>query len=279
MLNEELEGETLDSEQKESLGVAKQCLEACYELEDDSPVDTPNLLTIFHKLNLPVPEEEVLKLEAEGEAFKLRGNEFMREGDFLAAVDYYSKAIKANNNKAIYYCNRAAAYSRLNRHREALLDCKDAIRLDPSYGKAYGRLGIAYSNLNMYQQAAEAYRSALQLDPTNASYEANLKLAEEKIPQSAAHPSLPAEFDFGGFMNNPALLNMASQMLNDPTFRNMVTGIMNPGPGGTTLESFVEVGQHIAEQMGNPHVLEDISNSMSSDDNGQGPRPNGENRD
>lgn len=61
------------------------------------------------------------------------------------------------------------------------MDCKEAIRLDPSYGKAYGRLGIAYSNLNQFQEAKVAYTKALQLDAGNPMYEANLKLAEEKL--------------------------------------------------------------------------------------------------
>lgn len=81
----------------------------------------------------------------------------------------------------MYYCNRAAAYSRLERHHEAIVDCKEAIRLDPSYGKAYGRLGIAFSNLNQFQEAKVAYTKALQLDAGNPMYEANLKLAEEKL--------------------------------------------------------------------------------------------------
>lgn len=81
----------------------------------------------------------------------------------------------------MYYCNRAAAYSRLEKHDQAIADCKVAIRLDPTYGKAYGRLGIAYSNLNRFKDARIAYARALELDPANAMYETNLKLAEEKM--------------------------------------------------------------------------------------------------
>lgn len=78
--------------------------------------------------------------------------------------------------------------------------------------------------MNMYKEAKEAYARALQLDPNNASYEENLKLAEERL-QSMDGPSGlgsgPPNFDLSSFMNNPALLNMASQMLNDPAFRQM----------------------------------------------------------
>lgn len=46
-----------------------------------------------------------------------------------------------NPKNAVYYCNRAAAYSRVEKHTDAISDCREAIKLDPNYGKAYGRLG------------------------------------------------------------------------------------------------------------------------------------------
>lgn len=63
----------------------------------------------------------------------------------------------------------------------AINDCNEAIKLDPSYGKAYGRLGIAYSNLHKYDLAYKAYETALKFDPTNAMYETNLKVAQERL--------------------------------------------------------------------------------------------------
>lgn len=36
---------------------------------------------------------------------------------------------------------RAAAFSKLNKHAEAIEDCNKAIMIDPNYSKAYGRMG------------------------------------------------------------------------------------------------------------------------------------------
>ncbi|XP_065165276.1 small glutamine-rich tetratricopeptide repeat-containing protein beta [Atheta coriaria] len=261
----ELNSDGLDSDQKESLLVAKQCLETTYEIEETSADNASDLIDLFYSNNLPLPDANASELEAEAEEYKVKGNDAMKENNYTAAIEHYSKAIKLFNKKAIYYCNRAAAFSRMERHRDAVADCKEAIKLDPSYGKAYGRLGIAYANMNMYRDAANAYRKALELDPNNASYESNLRLAEDKIAPTGAAPVL-GNFDFGGLMNNPALLNMASQMLNDPSFRNMVSGIIsNTGEGGgDPMESFVEVGQQLAEHMqqSNPAVLENIRQSI-----------------
>lgn len=56
-------------------------------------------------------------------------------------LSIFFRAIELNPKNAVYYCNRAAAYSRLDKHNEVISDCREAIKLDPSYGKAYGRLG------------------------------------------------------------------------------------------------------------------------------------------
>lgn len=38
-------------------------------------------------------------------------------------------------------CCRAAAYSKLGNYAGAVQDCEQAIRIDPNYSKAYGRMG------------------------------------------------------------------------------------------------------------------------------------------
>lgn len=74
-----------------------------------------------------------VKQEAERE--KNEGNNLMKMERFEDALKCYTKAISLDGNNAVYYCNRAAAYSKLNRHEEALSDCKKAIQIDPNYGK------------------------------------------------------------------------------------------------------------------------------------------------
>lgn len=123
-----------------------------------------------------------------------------------------------NPNNAVYFCNRAAALSRLDKHQEAINDCQTAVKLDPSYSKAYGRLGIAYCNLQNYEEARKAYARAVELDPSNPSYLQNLQLAEQQILQQRP-PRSP--LDFAQLINNPNVVNIASQMMNDPAFRNV----------------------------------------------------------
>ena len=56
----------------------------------------------------------------------------------------YSKAIELDGGNPVFYCNRAAAHSKMNNHHLAIEDCQRAIDMDPSYSKAYGRMGLAH---------------------------------------------------------------------------------------------------------------------------------------
>ncbi|KAK2086982.1 hypothetical protein P7K49_032889 [Saguinus oedipus] len=65
----------------------------------------------------------------------------MKVENFEAAVHFYGKAIELNPANAVYFCNRAAAYSKLGNYAGAVQDCERAICIDPAYSKAYGRMG------------------------------------------------------------------------------------------------------------------------------------------
>jgi len=51
------------------------------------------------------------------------------------------RAIELDPSEKIFYCNRAAAHSKLGNHFMAVEDCQRAIDMDPNYSKAYGRMG------------------------------------------------------------------------------------------------------------------------------------------
>lgn len=122
------------------------------------------------------------------ESFKSRGNEFMRSSQHFKAVELYTCAIALSRKNAIYYCNRAAAYTLLNMNHQAIEDCLKSIEIDPNYSKAYSRLGSAYFALGNYQDALyKGYLKASELDPSNQNVRQNIevtkkKLAEQRVP-------------------------------------------------------------------------------------------------
>lgn len=139
------------------------------------------------------------------------------------------RAIQLDGHNAVYYCNRAAVQSKLGNHTLAIKDCHTALSIDPSYSKAYGRLGLAYSSLERHKEAKESYEKALAMEPDNESYRNNLQLAEEKLAHLGVNqtmPSLPG-MDLNALLSNPALMNMARQMLSDPAMQNMMCNLMS----------------------------------------------------
>merc|ERR1712211_157595 len=117
-------------------------------------------------------------------------------------------AIELDGSNPVFYCNRAAAHSKMNKHKEAV----------------------------------DNFKKALELEPDNESYKSNLQIAEDKVssgvsPGNAGFPGMfpgmggPGGMDLGAFLNNPALMNMATTMLSDPNMQQMM-GQMMSGLGG-----------------------------------------------
>ncbi|KAL1783082.1 small glutamine-rich tetratricopeptide repeat-containing protein beta [Sigmodon hispidus] len=116
----------------------------------------------------------------------IAGNNHMKEENYTAAVDCYTQAIELDPNNAVYYCNRAAAQSKLSHYKDAIKDCERAIAIDSKYSKAYGRMGLALTAMNKFEEAVTSYQKALDLDPENDSYKSNLKIAEQKLREVAS---------------------------------------------------------------------------------------------
>lgn len=75
-------------------------------------------------------------------------------------------------------------------------------------------------------EAYSCYKKAHELDPSNESYENNLKVSTEIINNqgqgdSQGQQSGQATNQFANLFQNPALMTMATQMLQDPGMQNM----------------------------------------------------------
>jgi small glutamine-rich tetratricopeptide repeat-containing protein alpha len=299
-LGEQLGVQELSTDAKESLEVAIQCLESAYEVSssDAHLLPSKTLVEIYSDAvkGEPVKEEPQVAVteeaKAEAENLKNEGNNLMKMEKYDEALKCYTKAIQLDGKNAVYYCNRAAAYSKLNNHSFALEDCRRAIQIDETYSKAYGRMGLAYASLNDHHRALECYKKAAELDPTNESYKNNLSIAEEKVAELDRTNPMGAfgglgglgglgNFDIGSVLGNPALMNMASQLMQDPNMQNLIGNIMSgaggpggapdagAGPGGAPpMDAFLRAGQQFAQQMqaANPDLVEQLRSQM-------GPQP------
>jgi hypothetical protein len=93
---------------------------------------------------------------ATAEALKEQGNTLFEQRQYSDAVKLYSKAIALQPGIATYYTNRAAAWMRCGAYTEAVGDCGAAIRIDPSFVKAYVRQSKALVEQGKFAEAEAA---------------------------------------------------------------------------------------------------------------------------
>jgi len=99
---------------------------------------------------------------------KEEGNVFFRESRYEKAIEKYTRAISlasTEEEKAVYYSNRATCYAQLQNHQQVVEDCTASINIKPTT-KALIRRGLAYEVLEKYKLALADMRQVLELDPT-----------------------------------------------------------------------------------------------------------------
>lgn len=119
----------------------------------------------------------------EAENFKSAGNAAMQRKDYTAAIESYSKAIAISPLNPIYLSNRAAAYSASHQHAQASTDAEMAVAADPSYTKAWSRLGLARYVLGDAKGSMEAYGKGIEYEGNGGSeaMKKGYKTAKERV--------------------------------------------------------------------------------------------------
>ncbi|KAJ1723040.1 Small glutamine-rich tetratricopeptide repeat-containing protein 2 [Coemansia erecta] len=241
----------------ESLEIAKQCIADAFEIDAEDaaqvkelslkPFSLDKVFEVYLNAQAKVgpaatgaasespaeapassgPSEEDRK---RAEEFKAEGNALVSAKDYPAAIAAYTKAIDIVDDNAVYYGNRAAAYSQNGDHAEAVDDAERALEIDSNYVRGYSRLGRAFFGLGKLKEAAEAYEKGLEMDPGNAVMRSSLEAVKSRLgssgdvsrssPAASADSSAGASagagaggFDFASIMNNPALMSMAQNMM------------------------------------------------------------------
>ncbi|KAF9133053.1 hypothetical protein BGW39_010743 [Mortierella sp. 14UC] len=238
----------------------------------------------------PKSAEPTAEEKKNAEDLKVAGNRKVNEKDYAEAIRLYGEAIVLNPKNAVYYANRyefrvssrlsAAAYSQMGDHQNAITDSLKAAEVDPSYSKAYSRLGHAYFSVGKYKEAVTAYEKGLTLEPNNVTMKSSLATARTKARDNEVTPAprsggagagaggLPAGFpdlsalgggaggmpDLASLMSNPALMNMAQQMMQSGALNNLMAN-----PAMQQMAQRMMAGgerPNIEEMMRDPEIAE-----------------------
>ncbi|KAG2180707.1 hypothetical protein INT44_003714 [Umbelopsis vinacea] len=282
----------------EGIEVAIQCLGEAFDVDptdseqqkqySTKPATLQNIFDVYLKTksnkkpaapsaatskSAPAASSSVKDDKKTAEDLKVQGNRKVAERNYPEAIRLYSEAISHNPNNAVFYGNRAAAYSQQGNHDQAIEDSKTAIELDPSYSKAYSRMGHAHFSLGKYNEAITAYEKGLELDPSNATLKSSIEAARGKlnassVERSASPPSsggggFPGGMpDLAGLLNNPAMMNMAQQMMQSGALNDLM---QNPELMSNMAQQFMGGnGGGLSEMMQNPEMMDRARQFMDS---------------
>ncbi|ODV90970.1 hypothetical protein CANCADRAFT_16715, partial [Tortispora caseinolytica NRRL Y-17796] len=267
-LQKSIDDGTVNSDDKESIEVAIQCISDVFGVDVSQKEsvygnrDLLDIYTAFEKVKEKSAAPKAPKTsDADADKLKQEGNAKLLAKDYEGAVECYTKALDISPENVVYLSNRAAAYSNMRKHELAAADAQKAIDIDPSYSKAYSRLGLAKFALGSYHEAVDAYQRGIDVEGNGGSdaMRKGLETAKAKAneldelaaPSSTADSSSSAGagagasgmpdlsslasmfggaggsggggFDFASMMNNPQIMQMAQQMMSNPN----VASLMN----------------------------------------------------
>lgn len=113
--------------------------------------------------------------ERNPEFLKDKGVEFFKSGNYEAAINAFSEAIKLNPGLPQLFSNRAACCLVMGENEKCVLDCSRALELyypvvPSNYvarTKVFVRRGMAYANEGQLDLAVQDYSAALKLSPND----------------------------------------------------------------------------------------------------------------
>ncbi|KAK3097301.1 hypothetical protein FSP39_008500 [Pinctada imbricata] len=104
-----------------------------------------------------------------------KGNAFFKSGNYQAAINAFTHAIRYSPKMPSLYSNRAACHLKIRNFFKAIEDCSKAMDLlhppvpqnADSRCKALVRRGTAFCELELYVEGLQDYEAALKINPNN----------------------------------------------------------------------------------------------------------------
>ncbi|EHK49175.1 uncharacterized protein TrAtP1_000223 [Trichoderma atroviride] len=314
---------TLTAEDKDSIDVAVNCIAESFKVDpaDDaavkSAVGPQTLLQVFSQYDasnssssssanastpaaaaassastaspaasasVPEPSDAQKK---EAESLKSKGNAAMAQKDYASAIDLYTQALALHPSNAVFLSNRAAAHSAARDHESARVDAEAAVAIDPTYTKAWSRLGLARFALGDPKGSMEAYQKGIEYEgnggsePMKKGFEtAKRRVDEEQQAQDNLARSGPGAGAGAGGM--PDFSNLASMfgggggggaggaggmpdlssIMSNPMFASMAQNLMSNPDLMNNLMSNPRL-RDMASQFSNGGGMPDLSSIMS----------------
>ncbi|KAJ5946630.1 hypothetical protein N7454_003469 [Penicillium verhagenii] len=217
-LGSSLKDGTLTADDAESIEIAQSCIADTFKVDptDEAAVkeavggqSLANIYSVYEKLrNKSTPQASSAGAQqsqddkpkvgaptAESDKLKSEGNALMSRKDYTGAIEQYTKALEIAPANPIYLSNRAAAYSASSQHEKAAEDAELAVAADPTYSKAWSRLGLARYEIGDFHAAKEAYEKGIEAEGNGGSdaMKRGLETSQRKIDEASRGTEPPSE--------------------------------------------------------------------------------------
>lgn len=107
---------------------------------------------------------------------------FLRvEGKYKEALVEYEEAIKDDSSVAVYFSNAATCQSRLGDNEKCLELINEAIRLDPTFMKAFYRRGVALMDLKRFKEASDDFIKVCREFPADVEAQKKLRACDKEL--------------------------------------------------------------------------------------------------
>ncbi|CAK9303852.1 unnamed protein product [Gordionus sp. m RMFG-2023] len=199
---------------------------------------------------------------------KLEGNEYVKNGNYEAAINNYTEAIKLcpaikTDDLATFYNNRAVAFFHEKNYEKTIEDSTKAFELKKSYPKALFRRAVAHEKLDHFSEgyiditAVCFLEQFSNMETLQVADRILKKMAKEKAKEytKTRNPELPAEKFIHSFI----------QSFNcDPVFNYNIQKTTFPNANDSMEENEHENIYHSLPN--SPHSVNPIQNGMTFTD-------------
>lgn len=131
--------------------------------------------------------------KAKANDLKNEGNEYLKKGNFLEAVEAYTKAIELDPTNPIFFSNRAQSHIKMENYGLAINDCNEAIRLDSGFLKAYYRKGVSLMAILNFKEAQSNFKIVLKKAPNDDATHKNYKKCTDLLKRQAFEKAIAAD--------------------------------------------------------------------------------------
>ncbi|XP_030008216.1 tetratricopeptide repeat protein 12 isoform X2 [Sphaeramia orbicularis] len=116
-------------------------------------------------INTNPPTQMPLSPQNQTVALKDKGNKAYALEDYETAVKYYTDGLAELRDMQSLYTNRAQAYIKLGKYKEAIDDCEWALKCNEKCIKAYVHMGKAYLALKNYNESRNCFGKIVEIEP------------------------------------------------------------------------------------------------------------------